>query len=67
MRRMVFRGQRITKNTPETGSTQFIAQLVQKQTHGDLFRLETTSAYPRQHDALLRVAERSSKLKPGPR
>lgn len=48
----------LQKHTPETGSTQFIAQLIQKQTHGDLFRLETATPYPRQHDALLRVAEK---------
>lgn len=56
----------LQKNTPETGSTQFIAQLVQKQTHGDLFRLETTSAYPRQHDALLRVAEKEQQTQARP-
>jgi hypothetical protein len=56
----------LQKNTPETGSTQFIAQLVQKQTHGDLFRIETTTAYPRQHDALLRVAEKEQQTKARP-
>lgn len=56
----------LQKNTPETGSTQFIAQLVQKQTHGDLFRLETTSAYPRQHDALLRIAEKEQQTQARP-
>ena len=48
----------LQKNTPETGSTQFVAQQIQKQTHGDLFRIETATPYPRQHDALLRVAEK---------
>lgn len=56
----------LQKNAPETGSTQFIAQLVQKQTHGDLFRIETTTAYPRQHDALLRVAEKEQQTKARP-
>jgi len=39
---------------------------VQKQTHGDLFRIETTTAYPRQHDALLRVAEKEQQTKARP-
>ena len=56
----------LQKNTPETGSTQFIAQLIQKQTHGDLFRIETATPYPRQHDALLRVAEKEQQTKARP-
>ncbi|WP_434587313.1 flavodoxin [Klebsiella sp. R390] len=56
----------LQKYTPETGSTQFIAQLIQKQTRGDLFRIETTTAYPRQHDALLRVAEKEQQTKARP-
>lgn len=47
----------LQKYTPETGSTQFVAQLIQKQTDGDLYRIETATPYPRQHDALLRFAE----------
>ena len=56
----------LPKNTTETGSTQFIAQLIQKQTQGDLFRIETTTPYPRQHDALLRVAEKEQQNKARP-
>ncbi|WP_174509023.1 flavodoxin [Klebsiella oxytoca] len=56
----------LQKYTPETGSTQFVAQLIQRQTHGDLFRIETTTAYPRQHDALLRVAEKEQQTKARP-
>lgn len=59
-------GSVLQKNTPETGSTQFIAQLIQKQTHGDLFRIETATPYPRQHDALLRVAEKEQQTKARP-
>ena len=56
----------LQKNTPETGSTQFVAQLIQKQTQGDLFRIETATPYPRQHDALLRVAEKEQQTKARP-
>lgn len=56
----------LQKNTPETGSTQFVAQLIQKQTHGDLFRIETATPYPRQHDALLRVAEKEQQTNARP-
>ncbi|EEQ2598587.1 flavodoxin [Escherichia coli] len=48
----------LQKYTPETGSTQFVAQLIQKQTDGDLYRMETATPYPRQHDELLRFAEK---------
>ncbi|WP_181012913.1 flavodoxin [Citrobacter amalonaticus] len=56
----------LQKNTPETGSTQYIAQLLQQQTQGDLFRIETTTPYPRQHDALLRAAEKEQQTKARP-
>nr|WP_145584481.1 flavodoxin [Yersinia intermedia] len=56
----------LQKNTPETGSTQFVAQLIQKQTDGDLFRIETATPYPRQHDALLRVAEKEQQTNARP-
>lgn len=56
----------LQKHTPETGSTQFVAQLIQKQTHGDLFRIETATPYPRQHDALLRVAEKEQQTNARP-
>ncbi|WP_049779821.1 flavodoxin [Dickeya parazeae] len=56
----------LQKTMPETGSTQYIAQLIQKQTQGDLFRIETTIPYPRQHDALLRTAEKEQQEKARP-
>ncbi|WP_050873736.1 flavodoxin [Yersinia frederiksenii] len=56
----------LQKNTPETGSTQFLAQMIQKQTQGDLFRIETATPYPRQHDALLRVAEKEQQTNARP-
>lgn len=56
----------LQKNMPETGSTQFVAKLIQKQTDGDLFRIETATPYPRQHDALLRVAEKEQQTNARP-
>jgi flavodoxin len=56
----------LQKNTPETGSTQFLAQMIQKQTQGDLFRIETATPYPRQHYALLRVAEKEQQTNARP-
>lgn len=56
----------LQKLTPETGSTQYVAQLIEKQTQGDLFLIETAEPYPRQHDALLRVAEREQQAKARP-
>ncbi|WP_420892642.1 flavodoxin [Pectobacterium aquaticum] len=56
----------LQKNVPETGSTQYIAQLIQQQTQGSLFRIETTIPYPRQHDALLQFAEKEQQTKARP-
>lgn len=56
----------LQKLTPETGSTQYVAQLIEKQTQGDLFRIETAEPYPRQHDALLRAAEKEQQSKARP-
>lgn len=56
----------LQKYTPETGSTQFVAQLIQKQTDGDLYRIETATPYPRQHDALLRFAEKEQQTSARP-
>jgi flavodoxin len=51
----------LQKNNEILGSTQYVAQLIQKQTGGDLFRIETVTSYPRQHDALLQYAEQEQK------
>ncbi|EQA9813429.1 flavodoxin [Klebsiella oxytoca] len=56
----------LQKYTPENGSTQFVAQLIQKQTDGDLYRIETATPYPRQHDALLRFAEKEQQTSARP-
>ncbi|ACZ77488.1 MULTISPECIES: flavodoxin [Dickeya] len=51
----------LQKNNEKLGSTQYIAQLIQKQTGGDLFRIETVNPYPLQHDPLLQYAEKEQK------
>ena len=38
------------------GNNQYIAQLIQQETGGDLFRIETVQEYPGSHDALLDFA-----------
>ncbi|WP_114194439.1 flavodoxin [Edaphovirga cremea] len=51
----------LQKNSVVMGSTQYVAQIIQKETGGDLFRIETVKPYPRQHDPLLKYAERELK------
>lgn len=48
------------------GNTQYIAQLIQQQTGGDLFRIETVQEYPGSHDPLLEFAynERAEGTRP---
>lgn len=48
------------------GNTQYIAQLIQQQTGGDLFRIETVQEYPGSHDPLLEFAynERAEGARP---
>lgn len=48
------------------GNTQYIAQLIQQQTGGDLFRIETVQEYPGSHDPLLGFAynERAEGARP---
>ena len=38
------------------GSNQYVAQLIQAEVGGDLFRIETEQTYPGEHDALLEFA-----------
>lgn len=56
----------LQKHTPETGSTQYIAQLIQAQTGADVFRLEAAVPYPREHETLLRIAEKEQQTKARP-
>lgn len=48
------------------GNNQYLAQLLQGETGGDLFRIETVQTYPGSHDALLEFAyqERSDGARP---
>ncbi|WP_316675272.1 flavodoxin [uncultured Tolumonas sp.] len=48
----------IVKNDKTLGSTQYIASIIQKQTQGDLFRIETVTPYPLEHEPLIRFAEK---------
>lgn len=43
------------------GSNQYLAQLIQQQTGGDLFRIETVLPYPVQHQPLLDYAANEKK------
>lgn len=47
----------LQKNNQILGSTQYLAQVIQRHTGGELFRIETVIAYPTQHEPLLRYAE----------
>ncbi|MCO7510359.1 flavodoxin [Serratia fonticola] len=51
----------LQKNSVVLGSTQYVAQIIQKETGGDLFRIETVKPYPNQHDPLLKYAEQEVK------
>jgi flavodoxin len=51
----------LQKNSVVLGSTQYVAQIIQKEIGGDLFRIETVKPYPRQHDTLLKYAEQEVK------
>lgn len=48
----------LVKNNQVLGSTQYIAQIIQQQTRGDLFRIETVNPYPLDHEPLIRYAEK---------
>ncbi|HIX58126.1 MAG TPA: flavodoxin [Candidatus Blautia gallistercoris] len=47
---------RVANGDEVLGNTQYIAQLIQQQAGGDLFRIETVQEYPGTHDALLEFA-----------
>ncbi|KEA51074.1 flavodoxin [Mangrovibacter sp. MFB070] len=51
----------IEKNNQQMGSTEYLATLIQQQTGGDLFRIETTTPYPREHQPLLDAAQKESR------
>ena len=47
---------RVAANGEALGNNQYIAQIIQRETGGDLFRIETVQEYPTTHDALLDFA-----------
>ena len=47
---------RVAVNGEVLGNSQYIAQLIQQETGGDLFSIETVQEYPSTHDALLEFA-----------
>ena len=53
-------------DTEVLGNTQYIAQLIQQETGGELFRIETVQEYPGSHDPLLEYAwnERAENARP---
>lgn len=57
----------LIKNNNRLGSVQYVAKLIQQQTGGELFRIETVNAYPLQHEPLLRYAENEVKNNQRPR
>nr|WP_321269954.1 flavodoxin [uncultured Tolumonas sp.] len=56
----------LVKNNNVLGSTQYIAQIIQQQTKGDLFRIETVKDYPTQHDPLVKYAEKEQQANTHP-
>lgn len=57
---------RIAVDGDVLGNNQYVAQLIQQETGGDLFAIETEQQYPGTHDALLEFAyeERSNDARP---
>ena len=47
---------RVVADGAVLGSNQYVAQLIQAEVGGDLFRIETEQTYPGEHDALLESA-----------
>ena len=47
---------RVVVNGEVLGNSQYIAQLIQQEAGGDLFRIETVQEYPGSHDPLLEFA-----------
>ena len=57
---------RVVVNGEVLGNSQYIAQLIQQEVGGDLFRIETVQEYPGSHDPLLEFAynERAEDARP---
>lgn len=56
----------VVKDGEKMGNTEYIADIIQNTVGGDLFRIETVSDYPLEHDALVEQAsnEKRDKLRP---
>lgn len=56
----------VVKEGEKLGNTQYVAQIIQDTIGGELFRIETVSGYPLEHDALLDYAsdEQKDNLRP---
>ena len=57
---------RVAVNGELLGNNQYIAQLIQQETGGELFAIESVQEYPRTHDSLLEFAynERADNARP---
>lgn len=57
---------RVATTDGVVGNTQYVANIIQQETSGDLFRIETKQTYPGTHDDLLEFAyeERSEDARP---
>lgn len=57
---------RVATGEEVLGNNQYVAQLIQQETGGDLFRIETVQEYPGSHDPLLEFAynERAEDARP---
>lgn len=56
----------VVRDGEELGSTEYVAKVIQETTGGDLFRIETTDAYPTDHEPLVEQAadEQDENLRP---
>lgn len=48
---------RVALDEGVVGNTQYVAQLIQERTGGDIFRIETVQEYPNEHDSLVDMAD----------
>ena len=57
---------RVATENGVVGNTQYVASLIQQESGGDLYRIETVQSYPQTHDPLLEFAyeERSKNARP---
>ncbi|BCA85927.1 flavodoxin [Enterococcus saigonensis] len=53
----VSRASRVVEDGEVIGNTQFVAQTIQQETNGDIFRIETVQEYPGDHDELVDFGE----------